>query len=308
MNRVRHEIVVRPLDPADSRQMLALLYPTLFDAPYSRKMDNVSILDQCFQPSPPTAHESRWLQHHVLGAWNGDALVGFIDLGVGYDRSTLHLSGERPLGLLRFMGLPEDYILAGRTAKALLQAADLLWQEAGVRRIRAFSLSTGYPAFQSGAGVLPSTWEDHFRWLSETGYRLVERYYCFCYPLHRLSVEILPERRFSLWPQQNGGEITYQVLEEDARVALARMSKAMVLTPEDANPVGYLAQLEVAPQWRQQGIGRWLLRRAINDAFLMGCKQLVLHVNHSAHAAISLFNQTGLEEINYRGYTLEKRL
>jgi ribosomal protein S18 acetylase RimI-like enzyme len=308
MNRVRDKLAVRPLDPADSRQMLALLYPTLFDVPYSRSMDNLSILEQCFQPTPPTVHENRWLQHHVLGAWDGEVLVGFIDMGVGYDRSTLHLSGERPLGLLRFLALPNDYILASRTAKTLLQAAEQFWQEAGVRRIRAFSMSTGYPAFQSGAGVLPSTWEDHFRWLSEAGYRLVERYYCRCYPLQRLAVEILPECRFSFWPHQDGDEIIYRVLEDDTRVAIARVSTGSMLAPEDANPIAYLSQLEVAAPWRQRGIGRWLLRRAINDAFLMGCKQLILHVNHSAHAAISLFNQTGLEELSYRGYTLEKRL
>jgi GNAT superfamily N-acetyltransferase len=243
-----------------------------------------------------------------LGAWDGETLLGFIDLAVGYDHATLHLDSDRPIGLLRFLALDSDYLTANRAAKALLQAADLFWQEAGIQRIRAFSLSTGYPNFQSGAGMLPGAWEDHLNWLIDAGYRLTERYYCLCYPLHRLLVETLPEGVYTHRPQHIGDAYKYQIYEEDNQIAAARLFKRQVMQPEGANPVAYLSELGVALPWRRRGIGRWLLRRMLNDAYLMGCRWLVSHVNHAEHAAMSLFYQVGFEEISYRGYTLEKRL
>jgi ribosomal protein S18 acetylase RimI-like enzyme len=305
---IKDELVVRRVYASESRQMVELLRPWLARAPYSSKMDNIEVLDQCFQPTPTSVYEVRWLQHDILGAWDGERLLGFIELGTGYDQASLHLNGDRPLGLLRFLAVPEDYLVGNRVAKALLRTADDFWVENSVRRVRAFAPSLGYPAFQAGIGILPGVWEEHLSWLSEAGYRLVERYYCLHYPLQRLVAETLPEGIFTFRPQGLDEESAYQLFAEETRVAMARVIKRQVIHPAGVNPVAYLSHLEVAPQWRRHGIGRWLVRRLINDAFLTGCRQLVVHVNHSAHAAVSLFSQIGFEDINYRGYMLEKRL
>jgi ribosomal protein S18 acetylase RimI-like enzyme len=305
---IKDELVVRRVYASESRQMVELLRPWLARAPYSSEMDNIEVLDQCFQPAPTSIYEVRWLQHDILGAWDGEQLLGFIELGTGYDQASLHLNGDRPLGLLRFLAVPEDYLAGSRVAKALLRAADDFWIESDVRRVRAFAPSLGYPAFQAGSGILPGLWEEHLSWLSEAGYRLVERYYCLHYPLQRLVVETFPEGIFTFRPQGLDEESAYQLFAGETRVAMARLIKRQVIQPAGVNPVVYLSHLEVAPKWRRQGIGRWLIRRLLNDAHLTGNRQLVVHVNHSAHAAVSLFTQIGFEDINYRGYMLEKRL
>lgn len=302
------ELIVRRVYASESRQMLALLAPLLNEAPYSMAMNHLDLFDQCFQPAPPTLHEVRWLHHDILGAWDGELLLGFIDIGIGYDHATLHLDGERPIGLLRFLALDRDFLIANRAAKVLIEAAELVWREAGVRRVRAYSLSTGYPSFQSGAGMLPGVWEDHLNRLTGAGYRLSERYYCLCFPLQRMVAETLPEGVYTHRRQHLGAEFRYQIFEGDSEIATARLLKRQVIQPEKVNPVAYAANLAVAPPWRRRGIGHWLLRRMLNDAYLLGCQQFVAHVNHAEHAAISLFYQVGFEEISYRGYTLEKRL
>lgn len=305
---IKDEPIVRRVYASESRQVVNLLRPWLARAPYSSDMGNIEVLDQCFQPTPTSLYEVRWFEHDILGAWDGEELLGFVELGTGYDQATLHLDGERPLGLLRFLAVPEDYLIANRVAKILLRAADTFWADNGVRRVRAFAPSLGYPSFQSGVGILPGVWEEHVSWLAEAGYRLVERYYCLFYPLQRMVVEPLPEGIYTFRPQRTDQTIDYKIFAEETQVAMARLIKRQVTNPAGVNPVAYLSHLDVAPKWRRLGIGRWLLRRLLNDAHLKGCQQLAAHVNHSAHAAVALFSQVGFEDINYRGYTLEKRL
>ncbi|MBI1293813.1 GNAT family N-acetyltransferase [bacterium] len=304
----RDSLFVRRVYASESAQLLAFLRTLLQKAPYSSDMDDAAVLAECLQPSPPGVHPVRWLKHDLLGVWNEENLLGFADIGIGYDHTNFHLDGSRPLGLLRFLALPADYVLAGRVARLLLRELDTFWREADVGQVRAFSFSTGYPSFQCGAGMLPASWEEHMQFLSEAGYRMVERYYCLRYPLQRLLVETFPQGTYTYWPSYTEADGGFQIFDGDARVAVARIVRRQVLTPAGVNPIAYLSDLEVAPKWRRRGIGRWLVRRLINDAHLLGCRQLVLHVNHDAEAAMALFYQAGFEEINYRGYTLEKRL
>ncbi len=308
METVRNDPFVRLTYASESRQMVELLRPLLAQSLYSQWMDNTAVLEQSFQAVPTTVREVRWLSHQVLGAWDGETLLGFIEVGTGYDHATLHLSGDRPLGLLRFLALPADYIIASRVAKTLLQAADEWWRESRVQRVRAFSLSTGYPDFQCGAGMLPGQWEDTLHWLTDAGYRMSERYYCMAYPLQRPLLEPLPEGKFSLWLQQTQTTRSYQILVGEERVAEADLHLRQVDVPSGVNPIAYISRWRVLSPWRRRGIGRWLLRRMVNDAYLIGCRQTVLHVNHEDYAAVALLHQVGFEELSYRGYTLEKRL
>ncbi|MEZ4836955.1 MAG: GNAT family N-acetyltransferase [Caldilineaceae bacterium] len=304
----RDSIFVRRIYAPESHKVLALLRPLLQKTPYCSEMDNDAVLANCLQAAPPTLHPVRWLQHDLLGVWDQERLLGFADVGVGYDHTNFYLEGVPPIGILRFLALPDDYLLAGRVARLLLSELDRFWREAEVEWVRAFSFSTGYPAFQCGAGVLPAAWEDHLQFLIEAGYRMVERYYCLRYPLQRLLVETFPGEGYAYWPSYTEGEGGFQIFDGEARVAIARVMRRHVVAPAGVNPVAYLSDLEVAPKGRGRGLGRWLVRRLINDAHLLGCRQMVLHVNHNAEAAVSLFYQAGFEEINYRGYSLEKRL
>lgn len=301
-------LYVRILYPPDVRQIRSLLMTCFARTPYCCEMDETDVQQQCFQPAPPTVYEVQWLHHQVLGAMVDEKLIGFIDIGVGFDQAMLHLVGQRPLGLLRFLALPDEYLSAGRTARLLLQAAEEYWSGQGVEWVRAFTLSTGYTAFRMGAGLLPSTWEDHLRWLTEAGYRLVERYYELRYPLGRLTMEPLPNAGFTFWPQGHGKEQHYQLFKGDTLLGFARTLDRTVIEPASANPVAYLSDLSVAKSWREQGVDRWLLRRLINDAILRGCRELITHTNHKDQHMFTLLSGVGFEETACRGYVLEKKL
>lgn len=302
-------LYTRILYPPDSRQMVGALASALAKSAYSSPMDDEAILINCFQPEPPSVHSVRWLRRQLFGALAEERLLGFIDVAVGFDHATQHLMNDRPIGLLRFLALPQDYSLSGRTAHLLLQAAEEFWREQSVRRVRAFTYSTGYPEFQLGTGVLPNSWEDHHRWLNQAGYRPLERHYCLAYPLHRPAREDIPQGGYSLYPEHDNLGLRYQVYEKDEmRIAATRMIEREVQEPASANPVAGLVELIVASAWRRKGIGRWLLRRMVNDAYLRGNRTLVAFVNHSNQAGLRLCRQAGFEEMNYRGYTLEKQL
>ncbi len=302
-------LYARILYPPDSHQMHRLLADSLAAAPFSSPMEDADIQNNCFPPEPTSVHSVRWLRHQLFGVLVEERLMGFIDIGVGYDHATQHLMNDRPLGLLRFLALPTDYTLSGSVARLLLQTADEFWKQQGVRRVRAFSYSTGYPAYQMGAGVLPGAWEDHQRWLNQAGYRPVERYYCLAYPLNRPTREEVPLGGYTLYPQNDGDYLRYQVYERDEiRIAATRMTERHVVSPPNVNPVAGIAELIVASDWRRKGIGRWLLRRMINDAYLKGNRTLVSFISHTNRAGLLLCRQAGFEELSYRGYTLEKQL
>jgi ribosomal protein S18 acetylase RimI-like enzyme len=302
-------LYTRILYPPDSRQMYPLLAAALAQAPFSSPMDDASIQTHCFLPEPPAIHTVRWLHRQLTGAMIEDRLLGFIDVAVGYDHATQHLAGDRPIGLLRFLALPQDFTLSGEIARLLLKDAEEFWRGHGVRRVRAFFFSTGYPPFQLATGILPSNWEDHHRWLNQAGYRPVERYYCLTYPLTRLAREEVPAAGYTLWPQLDGDTLGYQLYERDeVRMAAARLMERQVMEPSAANPVAGVIELIVASAWRRRGVGRWLLRRMINDALLRGNRTLALFVSHTNQAGLGLCRRIGFEEMDYRGYTLEKQI
>lgn len=59
--------------------------------------------------------------------------------------------------------------------------------------------------------------------------------------------------------------------------------------------VGYIQTIEVAPEWRGQGIGRELLRRVEGSARAAGATVIWLHVDAENAAAIRLYEANGYE-------------
>jgi ribosomal protein S18 acetylase RimI-like enzyme len=305
MNR----LAVRPLEPADTPHLRSLLADTFLSAPYSKVMDGPAILRQILQHKPLVVHPVHW-QHQVqLGAWLRDRLLGFVDISAGFDGS--HPAGTDdalPVGLLRYLHLPGHSQAAEDVAAVLLKEAEWYWRKAGMQQVLAFAHGTGYPDFQVGVGLLPGNWDRQFRALTQAGYRLQDRYYCMRRPVQQPVMEVLPRAGLTFAQETVDGEQHYQMFDGIEQVAFARILSIQVSVPADANPVAYLANLEVAPEWRGQSIGRWLLRRILNDVSLLRYREIALHVNHVAHTAISLFSQHGFTELNYRGYVFEKQL
>jgi GNAT superfamily N-acetyltransferase len=91
-------------------------------------------------------------------------------------------------------------------------------------------------------------------------------------------------------------------------VAQARVVRLSIQGDDGPMPVARLVDLYVDPNWRLKDIGKWLLRRAINDATHQGDVQMIVHLAQQHHAALNLLVQQGFQELNYRGYTLEMTL
>ena len=146
--------------------------------------------------------------------------------------------------------------------------------------------------------------------------RYTDRYYCFARALRgEFFEESAPQSALTLVLRGGDQERRYQIffrrteLIAEARVVLAEAEQAAqqaARTP--CRHIAHLVQWEVEERWRNQDIGRWLLRRIINDAAQQTLDQLIVFVRMQQAAAINLLAQHGFVEQAYRGYVLEKIL
>jgi ribosomal protein S18 acetylase RimI-like enzyme len=307
-------LTIQPLAPEQAAALLRLIGPPLAATPYSMPLDEETIRREILADAPPSVFPVRWQRHLRLGAWRGGTLVGFLDAAAGHDSESLDLPDYQPLGLIRYLALPEQSDLAGEVGAALLDTAQRFWQQTGVGFVKAFHLSTGYPCFQAGAGLLPGDWGQQVRTLAAAGFHLRERYYCLYRPLGEPQEEVTPAADLSLVYRGTRRDQRYEVYYRRVEwVARARLVRAPLLMGEAARqaqiePVAYLPDIFVDPKWRRQDVGKWLLRRLLNDALMQGYGQVVLHLAHHHHAAMNLFIQQGFQELSYRGYSLDKVL
>lgn len=302
-------IQVRLLAAEDAEAVAEFLNHLVAHIPYSSEFDATTVLRELMAQEPPTVYPVRWRLVRQFGAWRAGKLAGFIDVGVGMDRDHLDLPDYRPLGLIRFLALPPRDDLADLVANALFEALVPFWKSNGVAHVQACHISTGYPSFHLGAGVLPGEWHEQVRAFTGQGFQFTERYYCLRRTLPELFEEFVPGPDLSLAHRGRNGERAYQVyFRRTDWVAQARVVGRRIARSLEPRRIAYITQIEVHSQWRQQNIGRWLLRRMVNDATLEGYHEIVVHLTSRHHAAMNLFVQHGFEELNYRGYTLEKTL
>lgn len=90
---------------------------------------------------------------------------------------------------------------------------------------------------------------------------------------------------YSAWVYEIGGSIIGHM------VMMAALDEA------------HLLNITIAPAWRRQGLGRLLLRHAMNAARLQHVRVLFLEVRPSNRAAIELYEKAGFEAFALRkGY------
>jgi GNAT superfamily N-acetyltransferase len=303
------DLQVRPLQAEEGLLLAEVLNRVLARTPYSVPLDDVQWQEQLYQATPPTLYPVRWQGHARLCAWRARRLDGFIDVAVGLDSDSQNLPDYQPFGLLRFLLLPDNKNeVVNEVAKALLNAAEDFWRQMGVGHVKAFHLSTGYPTFQAGVGVLPGDWSEHIRVLTAADFYLVERFYCLRRPLDLPVEEVLPLAGLSLVYRGKSTDRIYLLYRRAELIGQARVTSLLLVNETAPLRIANLVDLQIDPQWRRMNIGKWLLRRLINDATLQGYQQMLAHVAQSQQAVLNLLNQLGFLEENYRGYTLEKAL
>lgn len=308
MNPVSPGVSVRPLEAADYPAAAALMSAWIGAAPYSRSLDMAAFEREVCAETPAAVYPVSWQQHQQLGAWRAGRLEGVLDLAIGRDSESLDLPEYHPLGLVRFLALPQRQDLIADVVQALFAQAHEYWRANGIGYVKAFHISTGYPSFQAGAGILPGDWADHVRVLTLLGFRFLTRYYCMRRPLQELLEEAVPLADLSLAFRGPPADRSYAIYYRRTEwVGSART----ILVPAGAGgepPFAYLVHIEIDPRWRRRSIARWLLRRAINDATLQGYAEMVVHVAHEYAAVQNLLAQHGFQELNYRGYSFELSL
>lgn len=302
------ELSIRPLSPEQHLDAAgALVNRMLQRAPYSAPMPQVLLRQQLFEQQPRTLYPVRWQTRQLLGAWRAGELIGIADAGVSFEVDD-EVEGHS-VGRLRFLALPERVELVAETAHMLLAAVEHFWQANRVGEAHAFSSAGGYPTLQGGAGMLPGDWSDQVQVLTANGYHFEERYYCLARTAGVLLEEIAPQTGLALALRGDDTDRGYQVFfRRTELIAEARLVRAEVAANGASRTVGYLAAWHVDARWRNQKVGRWLLRRMINDATQRGLAEVFLHVQLQQAAALNLLGQHGFEELNYRGYTFTKAL
>lgn len=303
------DLIVRALTQQDAPALASLLNRLLSGELYSRPMSHEMVLAQALRRHPHTVFPTRLQQNRCLGIWRAGKLIGVIDIAVGFDSDTLDLPDYLPIGLLRFLVLPEQSELVSEAASSLLGHAEDFWRDAGVAHIKAFHISTGYPSFQAGAGLLPGDWGEHVRVLTEYGYQFSNRYYAVRRNLTDPVEEYMALSDLGLVFRSMGSERHYTVYyRRTEQIASARLVRAEVERDGAEEVIGLIPSLYVDPNWRQRDLGKWLLSRMINDGLLQKYRELVAFVAMEQNAAMNLFTQWGFEELHYRGYVLEKEL
>jgi GNAT superfamily N-acetyltransferase len=304
---IKPEISVRPLSLTDVEAVRSVVNENLVDIPYCAPFTRTMVEEQILGEQPATLYPVRWRQNRQLGAWRAGRLIGFIDIATGQDSDSTQLADHEPIGLLRFLALPTDASLSQETADKLLEAAHQSWRSAGIGYVRAFHISTGYLSFQAGAGMLPGEMTEQFRYLTGQGYQLTDRYYALNRQLGELVEEEVPMADLSIVHRGADGDRRYEVYRRRAeRIGEARLVCAALENAVPPQHVVYLANIWVAPDWRHRNIGRWILRRMVNDATLEGYTEMLAHVPLNRSIIITLLAQQGFIELNYRGYVLEK--
>jgi hypothetical protein len=302
-------VSVRPINPDEWEAAAAAVNRLLLAAPYSAALDESAAREQLFGESPPTVLPTRWERRQLLGAWRAGELLGVIDVATGLDSDSLLLEEYHPLGLLRFLALPERQDLVAITGAALLAAATKFWRNCGAGFVKAYHASIGYSSMQAGTGLLPGDWFDQVRLLTEDGFRFADRYYLLTRALGPMIEEAVPQGGLSLAFRGDAGDRRYQVFfRRTELIAEARLLRRNMQIDAGLQPFGYIAHWSVDGRWRNQKIGRWLLRRMVNDASQQGLGELAVHIRLQQAAAMNLLAQHGFVELNYRGYSFEKEL
>lgn len=308
MMPVTPDLIVRPLAQQDAPALQTLLNPLLVAEDYSHPMNVEAVLAQILRHHPHTTFSTRLQQNQCLGAWRARQLVGAIDVAVGFDNETLDLPDYLPTGLLRFLILPERTDLIDEVASVLLDRAEEFWRGAGVGHVKAFHISTGYPFFQAGAGILPGDWDEHVRILTGHGFQFTDRYYRVRRVLDEPVEEYVSFAEVSLVYRGTIDDRRYEIYRRSERLGSARLVGVTLADDGDEYEIGLVASLFVDPHWRQRDFGKWLLSRMINDGVLQRYRELVAYVSMGQGPAMNLFTQLGFEEQHYRGYVLEKTL
>jgi ribosomal protein S18 acetylase RimI-like enzyme len=303
-------LFTRPLTQDDLGAARDLLNRMMATSIYSRALTMEEVSEQLLTDSPPCFLPVRWQKHSVFAALRVGQMVGLIDVAVGLDSDSAEMPDYQPLGLLRFWALPTDQTILDETAAALLAAAESFWRRSGIGLVKAYHLSTGYPQWQGGLGLAPADWTEQIRLLTGSGFRYTDRYYCF--------VRTIREELFEESAPQSGLTLVFRGTRLDRRYQLffrrteligeARVIRRAVQTEGSTMQIAHLIHWEVDLRWRNQHLGRWMLRRIINDAAQQAIDQVILFVQIQQAAAINLLAQHGFVEHPYRGYVLERAL
>lgn len=302
-------LAVRPLTIDDLDAARAFVNRALGAAPFTVPLDAADAHAQWVREPPPTHFEMRWQHHSRLSAWRAGEIVGFLDVATGHDSDHLDAPEHPPHGIVRFLALSPRPELADDAFALLMDAADDFWRLRGAGELFAFPIGSGYPTFQAGAGILPGDWDTTVRLLTAHDWRLSRRYYALLRPSGAPMEEEYPSADLSLAQQRLVDGRVYRVYHRRVeQVASAKMVGMNLDRAGTAARVAHIISIHVDEDWRNRNIGKWLLRRLLNDAALQGYQEVLVFLPVTLPTAMALFVQQGFQEINYRGYTLERTL
>jgi ribosomal protein S18 acetylase RimI-like enzyme len=298
-------LTVRLFEDEDVDALCELMDAQLRRSLYPSAINAQGVLAQLQQPQSYFA--ARWQSVRPLCAWRAGELVGFLDATTGFDTVNLGRPDHQPLGFLRFVALTERSDILNETLLVLLRAAEQFWLEQKVQSVFAFSNTMGYPYFQGGVGILPGDWDEIVRALTSMGYTFAHRFYLLRRDLQLMVEEDVPMADLRLEYQRSQTEVRYRIYYRLVEQVASARVLALEATEGESRPL-HLLDISVAEPWRNRNIGKWLLRRIINDATMAGFDELIAFPSSRYSIALALFGQQGFIEQNYRGYSLEKEL
>ncbi len=147
------------------------------------------------------------------------------------------------------------------------------------------------------------------RRLTARDWQFSRRYYALLRPSGAPVEEEYPAADLSLVQQRLAKGRVYRAYHRRVQqVATAKMVGMSLDRTGTAARLAHIIDIHVDEEWRNRNVGKWLLRRLLNDAALQGYQEVLAFLPNTQPVAMALFVQQGFSEINYRGYTLERTL
>jgi ribosomal protein S18 acetylase RimI-like enzyme len=218
--------------------------------------------------------------------------VGFAHLGAG----SVEVNGEAlDSGIIRFLAFAPGSSIAGQ---ALLDHAEHIFRDEGQPRIDAFPIYHGYPFHNHKVGILSDCLVPLCSLLVENGYHPHDSHLTLerslestPLPEPRPDVDIVVEK--TIGPGSRPDIRVWARIEGEAKGNCRTVSGLRYARHDSLDSCGYTRWLGVSESYRQRGIGRVLLKRALHEMRLEGYTTTRLNVREKNLPALALYASEG---------------
>jgi ribosomal protein S18 acetylase RimI-like enzyme len=242
--------------------------------------------------------DERLHSENAFVAWEGDAPLGFIHIGVERPRK----EEASPRGIIRFAWYERGHRAAGQ---ALLSAAEDVFVQRDIGAVRAFHQHYVYAFYHLHSAYLSDRVEHVHALFSSNGYRRVggEVYLDWpnFTPLEPPASAVTAEVTLS-WREGAGKRPNLVVLAHRGQELVGECvceSQGNSSRPAEAEDWLFTDWIGVSESVRGRGLGRYLLQRALLEMHAVGYRHATISTAWENHRALLFYSNFGYRAVDW---------